>query len=376
MPEGLKIKQGTQQSVRALLSDLLESGRVSSVLCLGSTGDDRGMAYSLFTHADAFLPDGAARPLFPLMPANAGGMLSRLTLKGAPAEPVAAVVKPCELRAFIELVKPHQGTVENILLISSTCGGVYPLEASRKDNLKASLPGYWQAVAAGETDARVRSSCRACEQFVPRNADISIVLLGEADLERQCTLYLNTEKGASSVEGLAGIDGVRISGDLDSAELKSFSDQRMIFREEAFAAIDVGQPGLIDTFGRCINCHACMTVCPMCYCPLCYFDSRACEHSIDFYESEMERKGAQRVPADTLYFQLGRLTHMSISCVGCGMCSDVCPVEIPLTAIYSKVGDSVQALFDYRPGNDLTEEIPLRTFEVEEFARMDAKELK
>jgi formate dehydrogenase subunit beta len=111
-------------------------------------------------------------------------------------------------------------------------------------------------------------------------------------------------------------------------------------------------------------------MCPICYCHLCYFDSPDCERSPKFYEGELARKGGLRVPPNTVFFQLGRLSHMSISCVGCGMCTDVCPADIPLSTLFSKVGASVQALFDYQPGKDVTEEIPLRTFEEEELVQV------
>jgi hypothetical protein len=54
------------------------------------------------------------------------------------------------------------------------------------------------------------------------------------------------------------------------------------------------------------------------------------------------------------------------------MCTDVCPVDIPVSTIFSRAGASVQALFDYQPGREVTEEIPLRTFEEKEFAQASA----
>jgi formate dehydrogenase subunit beta len=377
MPDGLVINTSVDQTVRALCRSLLESGRVKGVLALGRTGEtEEGVAYSLFTASDAFRADGVAQPLLPFMPANAGGLLSRLTLKGPLSEPVMAVVKPCEIRAFIELVKLRQGSLDNIVLISSTCGGVYPIEAGFNGDLKDKLPRYWEEVKTGELVDGVRPNCRACTQFMPENADITIALLGEADLDTQCTLFLNTEKGHSFVNGLESLEGTILPINLETELIQHIQDRREDCREELFADVEVGRAGLIHTFGRCINCHACMMVCPICYCHLCYFDAQECERPIDFYESEMGRKGATRVPADTLFFQLGRLAHMSISCVGCGMCSDVCPADIPIATIFSKVGASVQVLFNYHPGKCVTEEIPLKTFEVDEFTRIGQSEAK
>ncbi len=368
MPEGLKINKGAEEAVRELLRSLLESGRVNGVLALGRTGGSNGgVAYSLFTDPDAFRVDGTALPLLPFMPANAGGLLSRLTLREPLAGPVAAVVKPCELRAFIELVKRSQGSLDNLLLISSTCGGVYPLDVGANGDLKERPPGYWEAVKHGELDHDVRPTCRACVHFVPDNADITVALVGKEDLDTQCALFLNTEKGAKFVEGL---EGTPLSDELETEPIQRSHSQRAAYREELFAGVEVGMQELIRTFGRCIGCHACKTVCPICYCSLCYFESQDCEYLPEIYETELERKGGLRVPPNTIFFQLGRLAHVSVSCVGCGMCTDVCPADIPVSTIFSKVGTSVQALFGYRPGKDVTEEIPLMTFEEEELTQV------
>jgi len=368
MGESLVVNKGAEEATRDLLHSLLENGKVSAVLALGKTGSDgEGVAYSLFTDPEAFEAGGAALPLLPLMPANAGGLLSRLTMKGAPSKPVAAVVKPCELRAFIELVKLNQCSMDNLLLISSTCSGVYPLDAGVDGALEKKLPGYWDAVKQGKLDDDVRPTCRACTSFVPDNADITIALLGEAELDTQCTLHVNTEKGAAFLEGL---EGTALSGEPESEPVQRAMSEREAFREELFAGVEVGMSGLIHTFGRCIGCHACKTVCPICYCRLCYFDSQESERSPEFYEGELQKKGGLRVPPNTVFFQLGRMAHMSISCVGCGMCTDVCPADIPLSTLFSKVAASAQALFEYQPGRDVTEEIPLRTFEEEELAQI------
>ncbi len=78
-----------------------------------------------------------------------------------------------------------------------------------------------------------------------------------------------------------------------------------------------------------------------------------------------------RVPTGTVYYHMTRLAHVTISCVGCGSCEDACPVDIPLAPIFKKVGESVQAIFDYVPGKDHDEEIPLKTFELDELTEVE-----
>lgn len=57
---------------------------------------------------------------------------------------------------------------------------------------------------------------------------------------------------------------------------------------------------------------------------------------------------------------------MSTSCIGCGLCSDACPMDIKVYELFHLVADDTQAAFDYKPGRDLEEEAPLVTFKEDE----------
>ncbi len=368
MSKALRINKTPEEAVRELLEFLLESGKVKGIFTLGKIGKGGAVAYSLITDLDA-LKD--ASPLFPLMPANAAGLLSRLTWMGPVAEPVAAVVRPCELRTFMELVKRKQGSLENFLFISSTCAGVYPLETAANGNLAKKLPQYWDAIRKNEILSDIRPTCRACEHFLPYNADITVGLIGDKNVDKQCRIFLNTDKAEQSMNGM---EGEYTEEDLESEEVNLLRSKREAYKKELFDEIRVEQFGikaLINTFGRCIGCHGCSKVCPICYCSLCYSDSQIYEYKPSTYETELRRRGGLRVPPNTLSYQIGRLTHMSISCVGCGLCADVCPADIPLSTIFLKVGESVQKMFNYLPGRDVEEKVPIMTFEEEEFAELE-----
>ncbi|GAH76752.1 unnamed protein product, partial [marine sediment metagenome] len=120
-------------------------------------------------------------------------------------------------------------------------------------------------------------------------------------------------------------------------------------------------------FAKCIGCHACSKVCPACYCHLCFFESPTSERRALDYERELDKSGSVRVPLDTIFYHLVRLFHVSLSCVGCGQCNDVCPVNVPLGAVAVKTAGAVQEAFDYVAGKSIEEELPITTFKPEEF---------
>ena len=61
---------------------------------------------------------------------------------------------------------------------------------------------------------------------------------------------------------------------------------------------------------------------------------------------------------------------MSFSCVNCGQCTDVCPADIPVAAIFMRMGEQAASLFDYVPGRDVEESIPVMVFKEEEFQEL------
>ncbi len=367
MSEALKINKGIEEAVQELLESLLKAEKIKGVFTLRKMNDNGAVAYSLISNVEELQN---ARPLYPFMPVNAGKVLSDFTLQGPTQEPVAAVLRPCELRAFIELVKRIQGNLENILLISVTCGGVYPLKILKGNNQKSRQAQYWESVKKADIDPELRETCQMCEDFIPQNADMVIAAAGREDLDKQCTIFLNTQKGQ---EYAAGVPGSKTSEDIESAKIEELRKRRKEQKTKIFEDFDNEHEGLkaiVKTFAPCLGCHGCSHVCPICCCTLCDFDSKTLEYQPSSVKSELQLKGGLKVPPGNIFFHLGRMSHMAVSCVSCGMCSDVCPVNIPVATIFSRVSVPLQEVFEYIPGRDVEEPVPSGTYKEQEFVEI------
>jgi formate dehydrogenase subunit beta len=120
-------------------------------------------------------------------------------------------------------------------------------------------------------------------------------------------------------------------------------------------------------FAGCVNCYNCRVACPVCYCKECVFLTDVFNHEPAQYLRWARRKGAIKLPTDTVFYHLTRLTHMSTACVGCGQCTNACPNDIPVMEVFRMVARDTQQAFEYTAGRNPAEAPPLSEFREEEF---------
>jgi len=310
-----------------------------------------------------------AHPLPPVMSVQGAKAISSLTGHGKGKKRVAALVRPCELRATVELFKLGQVNLENIFLISIDCPGALPLTEWAKNPKKTE--DTFSKVLKGEASESLRPLCQICDKFSATGAeDLHIGTLGVKDGSILLT--------PNSPEGKAILDCIGVSTEADISEWQSQVDtltaERKKRREQAHKELEsraTGLDNLLDTFSKCINCHNCMRVCPICYCQQCFFDSNNMKFAFDDYLERAEVTGGLRLPPETLLFHIGRMLHMSLSCVSCGACEDACPTAIPVAQVFSLISNKNQEEFDYVPGRSLDESLPLRKYEEDEFKEVE-----
>ncbi len=355
------------KAVRGFLRSLMVSGAVEA-LFLPLEVSEGFTQPALVTDVDRL---ELANPLAMVMPINNARAVSALTGKHAPKR-LGAILRPCEMRALIELVKLQQASLENVITIGFDCLGTskpadYLASGSREGD---SLNDYLAAAKQGEplpADLPLRPACQMCIQPEPDQVDIHFHLFG-VDPAQGLPVTIQ-DSLAASLEFLAEpVDG---SPDPQAVE-KWIADHRSV-REKELASIRArmaSNGGFAGLFAACIRCHNCMTACPICYCKTCLFKTAAFDHKPEFYLKAAAHKGAVRMLDDTLLFHLTRLNHMGVSCVSCGMCSAACPEDIPVGTIFTAIGEQIQAAFDYSPGRDVSDGLPLITFQVDEWTQV------
>ncbi len=360
-------QSGVLPAIRGLLRRLVEKGVVKGVLV--PVLQPGGAVLPMLVTDPAILE--GADPLAPVLPINGARAVSLLTKTGQ-REKVGVVLRSCEIRALVELVKFQQARLEKVLIIGVDCLGTYGVRewqgvAGKEEEERRLLAGAEKGELGPSEGRQFREACRMCEQPLPEGEHVALAI-GLVGVEGG-KLYLK------AVEEVAGALGLTASGAPAGRgqAVEKLVSGRMAAREAALAGFRErvkGMEGLLAEFSACLRCHNCMINCPICYCRECIFRTPTFEHESEQFFRWAERKGAVRLLPDTLLFHLTRLNHMVSSCVGCGLCSDACPVEIPVATIFRAVGEKVQALFDYHPGRSLAEAAPVQEFREEELTAL------
>ncbi len=357
-------------ALQTFLADLLERGVADAVFTMRQRPDSGVSMPALITDA-ALLAQ--ANPLSPAFPLNGAKLLSRLT-HGESSGVVAAVLRPCELRAFVELIKLNQGNSDNLLLIGLDCHGAYDnhtyrlaLQGTDARTLTNEFISGCGTIVGGQEIAK---ACKACEYAAPEGADLALGLFG-ANLNQYIPLISQSAAGENAVRKLeledAGDSGQR------SKTLEEITAKRIAFRDAMFeetAAATASMDKLSEYLSGCVNCYNCRVACPVCYCKECVFLTDVFDHKPWQYMGWAEKNGMLRMPTDTTFFHLTRLAHMSTACVGCGQCSNACPNDIPVMELFRTVAARTQKAFEYVPGRDPNEAPPLAVFKEDEFGEL------
>lgn len=352
--------RSTLDSITGLLKLLLSKGKIDALLVPKRYPNGKSVAQVLITDPQKL--DGSD-PLAPVQMVNAASIVRELA-KEPVRKKVGAVLRPCEVRATIELMKLKQVSDENLILIGYDCPGVYNLKEymrliEKEKDKEAHTLQHVEAFLSGDKDT-IRESCRECTYFAGSSADIHIAWIG-------------TDAPSIVVEAVTE-KGVHLFDDIETKKIedlparKQLLEKILVRRTERQKSI---LEGFFDLLQPCIRCYNCREVCPLCYCKECLLKPEKMGYSSERYLSRAEKKLEIKMPVDTALYHLTKVNHMGFSCVSCGVCEQACPMEIPLGRIHGVFSRNIQALFDYVPGRSREEELPVLTFQEEELTDVE-----
>jgi|YelNatPaOPRAMG01_1025707.scaffolds.fasta_scaffold00173_52 formate dehydrogenase subunit beta len=365
----LNVERNPTQTMRDFLRSLLEKGIVEAILVPAPSAGGASITPTLFLNPEEL---SRAEPFAPLMPVSEATMVSMLTRTGNPIK-LGAVMRNCQIRALVELVKFKQAQLDNLIIIGIDCPGTYELKdySAMVQNGVDPTASLLENLARGEVSPApgysFREACTMCIYPIPDPA-IAAVTVGLMGFDGERLPILVKEELAEKL-GLADGSPSNRREEVINGLLKARKEERekQIGR---FTKEGTGLEGLLRWFSKCIRCYNCMGICPICYCRECVFRTPVFEHESARYFDWAQKKGVLQMPPEHLLFHLTRINHMVTSCVGCGLCSSACPSDIDVALVFQSVGEEVQALFGYVPGRSLEEPAPVQTFQEREFLEL------
>jgi formate dehydrogenase subunit beta len=290
-------------------------------------------------------------------------------LDGAKARKIGVTVKGCDVMGFLELAKRKQINLDNIVMIGVNCGGsVSPILARKmiadkfgvdpdkvhkeeidKGQFIIEYEGGHKGISIDELeDAGYgrRSNCRRCKYKIPRQADLACGNWGViGDKAGKATFVeVCSEKGANMVSGAvksgilatetANPKGLEIRGKVEGAMFK-LGDK---WRKKDFTALGANLWETINKeTSRCIKCYSCIENCPVCF-------TAADELKKD---TLMIKRG--ELPPNSM-FHLRRFAHISDTCINCGQCEELCPMDIPMALFSHAIRVEGDAAFEPKLG--------------------------
>jgi formate dehydrogenase (coenzyme F420) beta subunit len=330
-------ERNTLGAVQDFMSSLL-TREVVDALFVPQTAADGAVSAALVSHPDAIK---RSNPFAPIMVANAAKQVAEATMK-QPDRHIGAVLRPCEIRALVELAKRGRASLTNLTVVGIDCLGTFaPFDYMRRmlaaGGAMEMTTQCMQVAEEGEITCETRTACRMCERPAPRGADVTLGFIG-VDAANELLVIAADESADARLRLDKVTDRVATEREVVRREAtltniihkhNAATDRELSKLEMSFG----GLAGALTTLATCTECRSCLQACPL-------------------YDGELDD------PRLSLVGQLGAVSRWLVSCSGCGMCEESCPNGVPLAVLARALSRPLRAKFDYTPGRSVEEKLP------------------
>lgn len=361
-------KDELNKELSGFFKGMLENGAVDAVL-VPMTQKKGGVRLALVTSA---AQTANVDPFAPIAAVSGAKIASSITSRPS-GRKVAMVLRPCEIRAVVELFKLKQVSLDDVLLIGMDCFGRYEnTDFTKFQEQGGTSESFLENAQAGKTsvsDFDVIGACKICEFPAAENVDIRLCAIGAG--KGNVLIEAVTQKGEEALTK-SGLQAGETPAGRDEA-VKKLAAARTEARDKKFAEFRSETDSfekLGDKLAACVNCYNCRVACPVCYCKECVFITDTFRHSGEQFMMWADQTGTLKMPNDTMFYHLTRMTHMSLFCVGCGQCTSACPSGIDLMPLFRACADKTQARFNYQAGRSLDEQQPMAGFKSDELVEV------
>jgi formate dehydrogenase subunit beta len=296
-------------------------------------------------------------PFKPLMEFNAARLIPEFMITH-PSKKFAALLRPCEMRALIEMTKHATINIEALLTISVDCLGTLPADEYQWRLERMGKNVHTDAYNPGDSDDqlanealkfarqggiipyRYRTACQVCTSPAADIAKINIQILG-LPIRQKMLVAINDPELEKLIHPETLFNG-EADGYLVNQHERVVSKMHERHRQ-TMERIEKGLgemlpsnvDALINQLENCGNCQSCMDVCPICSV------DRPHRHSDGHYNR-----------ADVI--------RWLVSCAGCGMCEQVCPTHLPIYSIFAHIRQQLDQEWEYVPGRSLDDRLPVK----------------
>lgn len=292
----------------------------------------------------------SVNPLLPIMLENAALALER-AMTSRPQSRFAAVLRPCEVRAVIELAKRGLIDLKHLVIIGIDCLATYDADFYQEVSANHPEDPYWLMHEAlrfarrGQiAPYRYRLACQLCDRPAAdyQAADILLGLIGVKAREK--VLVLADERAdvrykLHKVTDRKSTEREAVEREVALWQLSKHRGTLMHRRLKELDLVDASPRVIANYMSECTLCGDCIEACP-------------------FVTGELNQalEESQEAFVAALTNQAERLA----SCDGCGMCQAYCRQGVPLSAIHKALSQRIQTQVGYVAGRNARERLPRR----------------